>query len=150
MTFIFAPSFALDNNFTVNREVAFDQQSNLTWMRCSVGQSFSETNGVGGCSGKVSLMSLDEAIKSNWGEWRLPTKDELVTLINLNNTGLKIDQTVFPDMDEENSWYWTSSPSFGSSFWNVNFAGGNAFDKIQSNSLGAVRLVQQGATFRMH
>jgi len=69
------------------------------------------------CWEKISQISV-----SNWNEasnycenlnlsekddWRLPTIQELANIIETNKTGLKINETVFPNTFEKN--YWSSS-----------------------------------------
>jgi PKD repeat protein len=50
------------------------------------------------------------------GVWRLPTADELLTLMDYGSYGLKIDATWFPNTPLTAGigiWYWTSSRSVG-------------------------------------
>jgi len=63
---------------------ATDTTTGLTWMRCTVGQVWQ--GGV--CAGEPKLMSWDQAQKAGeemvfagHADWRLPTRDELATLV---------------------------------------------------------------------
>jgi hypothetical protein len=60
-------------------------------------------------------------------DWRLPTREELLGLVDLTRFNPATDAEAFPDT--ESDWYWTSSPlasSPGSYAWIVNFNGGGA------------------------
>lgn len=114
-----------------------DQQTGLTWMRCSIGQQW---NGVS-CSGGASRHSWDQAISIAQGlehaghnDWRLPTRDELNTIVycssgqrsGFNSNGYGghclgnfLKPTVLPAAfpNTPDTWYWSSS-NYGTS--NVN------------------------------
>ncbi len=46
------------SRFVLNAGEAYDQQTKLTWSRCSAGTRWTEG---GGCAGEVALLRLDEA-----------------------------------------------------------------------------------------
>lgn len=54
-----------------------DIRTNLTWQRCSVGQTWAGET----CTGKVSSFKWNDAMKLAKDGWRLPTVDELDTLV---------------------------------------------------------------------
>src|SRR5262249_37829178 len=56
----------------------YDKTTDLTWQRCSIGQRWKEG---AGCVGVIKQMSWDEAKGQAGSGWRLPSKDELTTLI---------------------------------------------------------------------
>ncbi len=140
-----------------------DITTGLHWMRCSQGQQW---NGVA-CVGAASKLTWEEAMRQPQGlsfggyaDWRVPTKDELLTLVycsggrpkTWNATGNAcrgdyesptIDQVAFPKTPD--SWFWSSSPYayVSDSAWSVNFYNGNvgSYDKYRQTY---VRLVRDG------
>jgi hypothetical protein len=73
-------------------------------------------------------------------DWRLPTKEELVSLVNYQMNTPTIDVSYFPNT--RNIWYATNSAFSNSSFaWNVNFSDGSINYGTKA-ALGRVRLVR--------
>ncbi len=72
--------------------------------------------------------------------WRLPTKDELASLVDDSRHDPACG---FPDMPSK--WFWSSSPYVGNTndAWNVNFNDGNV-GCLNRNYYLAVRLVRGG------
>ena len=63
-----------------------DSKTNLMWMRCAIGQSWTES----ACKGKAKEVTWDEAKKysikfAGYDNWRLPNNDELKTLVYCSN-----------------------------------------------------------------
>ena len=56
--------------------------------------------------------------------WRVPTKNELATTIDTNQIGLKIDRLIFPDVDENNFFFWTSDMLNQTNAWFVDYLSG--------------------------
>jgi hypothetical protein len=79
----------------------------LLWQRCSSGQKNDDS-----CSGKAKLRSWKGArdyCRNLWLgglEWRLPTVQELNTLIDYGKSNSLIDSNVFPNTQSE---YWASN-----------------------------------------
>lgn len=72
--------------YTDRNETVFDHQTNLTWMKCAIGQTFDESENT--CVGEPSRLSNDEAlnyINANEPEFRLPTESELITLVHCDS-----------------------------------------------------------------
>ena len=72
--------------------------------------------------------------------WRLPTRTELLTLVD--DTRCDLACSVFPDCPSE--WFWTSTPWAGSSSyaWGVNFYDGCAYSVGDVGSYYRVRCVR--------
>lgn len=123
--------------YVVKGAAVYDEKSGLTWQRCSYGQRWQEG---AGCIGPVRTLAWNEAMRTPPEGWRLPTIDELRTLISVASN-LAINEDAFPDMDVDKSIYWTSTP-YGSSYaWIVDFNGGGWGDNVDSNPC-AIRFVQ--------
>ena len=116
-------------------------KTNLMWQICAVGQNWTGTN----CSGTPLKMNYSTAISQNatiggYSNWRLPSVNELKTIVEYNNS-LSINSDVFlgatPDV------FWSSSLlSSGNGAWVVDFSSGaDLYGGLNSNA--AVRLVRE-------
>ncbi len=139
---------AMENSrYIIHGGEVFDKQTNLTWQRCSVGQRWREGFG---CEGPVNFYYLKDAVRLGDGVWRLPSENELLSLVDKNQKR-NIDEKVFPNMGSGDPVYhyleyWTGTP--------INNQPGNIHIIINDNgnSLGsyhpsfafAVRLVRSG------
>jgi hypothetical protein len=139
-------SAPVDNaRYVIKGEMVFyDKWTDLTWQRCSVGQRW--VNGSG-CVGMVKTFTFSDAQRQGQGMWRVPTKEELQTLIDYrrraNTEKPAIDETVFPDMDMARLVYWSSTAAGASDGWGVYFDNGypGNYDRSAPYS---VRLVRGG------
>lgn len=120
----------------------YDNNTGLTWQRCSVGQHWKE--GVG-CAGEIKTFTFAEAQRQGGDEWRVPTKKELRTLLNPeqgdNHHKPLIDEVAFPNMDEKQLIYWTNMP-FDAQGWYIRFSDGYVSYSPYRSFTGAVRLVR--------
>ena len=153
--------------------VVIDKQTGLMWMQCSLGQTWV----AGSCSGEANEYLWSEAnaeskntTYANYNDWRLPTRQELQTLVECsqgrlpydltedgkmavvdgvqqNGKCLKgfsaptIDKTMFPNT--MNSFYWSYSRSVFNNYsaWGVFFNKGYQYS-FNTGNLGFVRLVR--------
>jgi len=116
-----------------------DKETGLTWQRCSVGQEWKDG---AGCTGAVEVMDWRDAMKHGRRGWRLPSREELETLVS-KACSPSINPDAFPNLDPVNLWYWSSSQTDRDLAWLVQFGGGATFNGYQS-SKNAVRLVRGG------
>jgi hypothetical protein len=127
------------SRFVIADETVYDRTTKLTWMRCSYGQT---SRKGGGCDGEVKPVDWDAAMALRVpGDraWRLPTKDELDSIVEQDCKKPAINEDVFPDTAL--MAYWTSTPSGPSYAWHVNFRWGiSAWQYLRSNQY-AVRFV---------
>jgi hypothetical protein len=126
--------------YVVEDGVVYDRKTDLSWQRCSVGQRWEENLG---CVGVVEQMTWDEANTKASDGWRVPTRDELATLVSPTCKRPSINEEVFVDMDLRKLWYWTSSTSDEYLAWLVNFADGQ-FANYDRSDVGALRFVRTG------
>ena len=123
-----------------------DTETGLTWMQCSLGQSWSE----GRCLGEAKLFSWTHALRAAEGfefaghaDWRLPTQPELLTLmycstgrrnaVNAEGYGGScagdyskptLLTAAFPDTPAGNFWTSTPHERYGYASWGVAFGSG--------------------------
>ncbi len=136
-----------------------DTKTGLMWKRCSEGLS-----GVNCEQGKAKEYEWNDAVQrfkkvqyAGYADWRLPTIDELKTLVYCSN-GVKdkddgecndgsekptINQQAFPNT--LSGWYWSGSPNALNSdnAWDVNFNYGYSSANYRNLNV-AVRLVRGG------
>ena len=128
-----------DARFIVNGGEVYDSKTDLTWQRCSVGQTWSQDM----CAGTVESMTWDKAVKQKKGAWRLPTRDELLTLVEMPCGISKANRTIFPNMSDLASMYWSATAEEKGLAWLVGVSNAGTFNGYR-NSANAVRLVRSG------
>ncbi len=133
------------SRFVLNGGEAYDPQTQLTWQRCSVGTTWTSDEG---CVGKVKLLGLDKARQSaqQLGEgWRVPTIQELYSIVEQRCFNPAINARVFPAVTNlgEGAPYWTDTriEEIPSLIYFVDFIDGSIDGHSQGFPL-AVRLVR--------
>ncbi|MDG2405254.1 MAG: DUF1566 domain-containing protein, partial [Paracoccaceae bacterium] len=125
--------------------IAVDLLAKLEWMRCSVGQFWQDET----CQGealKLVLAQVPEVVARfetlDEGGWRLPTRDELESLVYENDMPPMIKVETFPETVAEA--YWTSESNFfnAKNHWVVNFYTGYSYGRVFPNQPQHVRLVR--------
>jgi hypothetical protein len=141
-----------------------DTKTGLMWMRCSLGQTWNGKT----CEGKALGYTWDNAMKQadyanqekreGYDDWRVPTYDELKTLVycrsglpkKMNDTNKKCDSDYAkPTIKSEvflktpSDWFWSSSPNADNSSdaWFVDFNNDNDYGDLKDNN-NFVRLVR--------
>jgi hypothetical protein len=129
--------------FTLHGGEAFDPKTGLTWKRCSEGLTWAK----GTCVGEPGFFRLDDARGLTGNGWRMPTIQELSSLLDQNCKEPAIDTKAFPDVkatDEGDSTYWTiSDMGMLHLTYTVDFMNG-IIDGHSSGIRYAVRLVRDG------
>jgi len=112
--------------FEVHGDEAYDAATNLTWKRCSAGQTWSAS----GCAGGIPGYKWDVAQRVPTAPWRVPTEKEMATLIDPVKADKgetpAVDTTVFPGILRDGATYWTSSHSSGAKAWYTRLSQGAA------------------------
>lgn len=135
------------SRFVLNEGNAFDKRTKLTWSRCSVGASWKKG---GKCVGTVKLMHLGEAKqyaqKLGHG-WRIPTVEELYSIIEQKCSNPAINSEVFPNVRNlgEGAPYWSTTKikEMPPLVYYIDFLSGEADGHTKGFSM-AVRLVRSG------
>ncbi|MBP6808313.1 MAG: DUF1566 domain-containing protein, partial [Chromatiaceae bacterium] len=139
-----------------NQDIVEDTRTKLQWRRCSLGQTWTGAT----CAREATEYKWDEAQRIVPAGWRLPTKDELASLVYCSSgepaywktasegckgayTSPTISITAFPNTPK--SGFWSSSPyaSYTYGAWGVGFGSGNVYDYGKDYAL-YVRLVRGG------
>ncbi len=125
--------------YEMNGAEVLDKETGLVWQRCSLGQTWRDGQG---CTGTVSAATWKQAVREAGRGWRLPTRDELLSLVS-KACAPSINPDAFPGLDPLQLWYWSSEQTDKDLAWLVQFGGGATFNGYQS-SANAVRLVRSG------
>jgi hypothetical protein len=134
------PTRPTADRFSINGAEVTDKQTGVVWARCSVGQSWSGNT----CTGTARTFTHEGALAhvATQSGWRLPTVKELSGLADKACQNPAIDSAAFPATPS--SWFWTSSPSSGSSnfAWVVYFHDGYVYGYYFRNYSFLLRLVR--------
>ena len=121
----------------------------LMWKRCSEGQTWEYDR----CVGKISTFKwgkiMPKGKQRQWAafaghdDWRVPSAEELQSIIDRTRVEPSINSYAFPNTPSE--WFWSSSAyAGGSSYsWIVDFGYGYVFSDARTIA-NAVRLVRGG------
>lgn len=122
------------------------RRTQLVWMRCALGQSWTGTD----CSNEADLLdwpaalqAADQAADAGRTDWRLPNRNELASIVETRCHGPTINGQIFPATPVQG--FWTSSPAIGlnDAAWMLDFDEG-ALVAQPTSSGGALRLVRAG------
>jgi len=123
------------------REV-IDSVNHLAWRRCAEGMN----PAGGGCGGSAIAVDYNAAearaqsqAKATRTAWRLPTKDELLTIADEKRFKMAIDTALFPNTPPEH--FWTSHKTANDYVYAVNFYNGFHYERYRT-SAHHVRLVR--------
>ncbi len=135
--------FVVNNDGTVTHT-----PTGLMWKQCNEGLSgpACATGTVSSQDWPTALTTARNSTFAGYTDWRLPTKQELESLVDNTCFSPAINDTVFPATVAY--WTWTSTTNVGSpaNAWIVSFYGGNS-NVGYKNGAGAVRLVRGGQSF---
>jgi hypothetical protein len=126
--------------FTVDTNTVIDPITGLVWQRSPPFTAITQANAAAYCDG-LSLAGADD--------WRLPTRLELVSIIDTGETLPPFDHTAFPGIPQ-NSAFWTSTSLAGSAgnSWTIgtNYPSLGAYPDTTSTAM-LVRCVRGGPAF---
>ena len=131
--------------YTVNGDgTVTDTHTGLMWKQCAEGQSGPDCKGSAGEFNWDVAMQIPKTLNQRGGfagchDWRLPTKDELASLVMHGRSNPVICTEAFPNAPS--NVFWSSSPGGDSSAWRVYFGNGHVYGSSRSVAW-AVRLVR--------
>ena len=109
-----------------------DNGNGLVWQQTTPPGGYTQAGAIAYCAG----------LTLGGGGWRLPTNDELLTIVDRRYTATKIDPTYFPATPGANFWSSTpvaGMPTYG---WQVNFYTGNPNTAVATTSTNRARCVR--------
>ena len=119
----------IPHSFTVqtisNKKVVLDNNTGLIWQQTIPTDKYKWDNAVSYCNG------LSYA---GYNDWRLPTPQEFLTIVDNSRDNPAIDTTYFPNTPS--GYFWSSSTYVSDTnyAWNVNFHVGNVLFNGKSNT----------------
>ena len=136
------------SRFKVEGSTVLDEQTGLRWQRCSVGQVAQSDNTCKGMPQKFNFLQAQKqtnfTIRTD-GFWRVPTKNELASLVDTAQGEFKIDRKFFLGISEKNHLFWSCDIYDDGAAWYVDFRDGYvgymSGDHSSADDLLAVRLV---------
>ena len=106
---------------------AYHKTTGLTWKRCAEGQSWDSANKA--CTGTAAAYNWSRALLLTSPDWRLPSINELRSIVERRNWNPAINATVFPNTPSGyGGYYFRSSSPYALDAryaWCVPFASGN-------------------------
>jgi hypothetical protein len=112
---------------SIQNGTVYDQRTGLMWKQCPEGAA-----GIGCAAGEPQTFKLEDAKRrarewrfAGYADWRLPTQDELRSLLLRRCYGVGIDGVTFPRTPAGR--FWTSDPAtyYPDSAWTLDFRRGH-------------------------
>ena len=129
-----------------------DNRTGLMWMRCSIGQTYDPTTDR--CENSLLTYTWQQALAecenlefAGYNDWRLPNRNELMSIVDYSKVVPSVDTTYFPDIPSRHADYWSSTTDTYArhAAWRVNFNDGNIYSDNKRNN-HYVRAVRLGAS----
>lgn len=133
--------------FTVSADgsEASDPKAGLTWRRCAEGLKWDGKS----CTGKLVKFSFADAKKAAASAtgagkgWRIPTREELVSLVDSARKKPKIDAVAFPKTASMPFWATRTGSTDDLNAWLVSFSTGKVVGNV-GQARFPLRLVRTG------
>ena len=119
----------------------FDRATNLIWQKCSKGQGVLNCSGTATTTNWAGALNYCNTLNLVGSGWRLPNRNELISIVNLSGAYPAIDNKMFPNTPSVYFWSSTSHQEIFTSAWLVDFGSGlvNFYVKSFQNYVRCVR-----------
>lgn len=137
-------------HFTVGNGTVTDSRTGLMWQQCTDGLSGADcaTGAATGYATYGAALARATAVNADaagagrgFGDWRVPNRNELASLVNRACEAPAIQRTPFPGTPSLS--FWSASPAFAGFVWYVDFTTGDVAPG-GTNGSRALRLVRGG------
>lgn len=116
-----APSFTNNGNGTIT-----DNITSLMWQQADGGEMTIEN----------AITYCDNLVLGGFSDWRLPTKQESMSILNLDKNNPALNTVYFPNTNAEYWWTSTVNYSNANSIWITNSGGGTG-PKLKTETISA-------------
>ncbi|MBB1077631.1 DUF1566 domain-containing protein, partial [Rhodoferax sp. 4810] len=121
-----------------------DNRTGLMWKTCSEGQTWSGVtcNGAAATYNWSGALALTPVTFADYSDWRLPSANELLSLVENCRSGSAINDELFPNTP--NTAFWSSSPFANGTTgaWCVGFDNGSLLSYGRDSLGNSARLVR--------
>lgn len=135
--------------FSTDGAMVTDQETQLSWMRCAVGQTWSGTR----CVGEARVFDWQQAMAqvdrlnaqqfAGYDDWRMPLVPELASIVERHCFNPRMNTEVFTGAPAEIFWSAMEKMGMPDYAYTLDFGGGAARATAKDGA-GAVRLVRGG------
>ena len=116
-----------------NQKVVVDNNTGLEWQQTLSTSTYTWANAKTYCSNLTY---------AGYSDWRLPTRQELLTIVDLNRLTPAINTTYFPNTTSKHFWSSSSYAGKSDNAWNVSFSSGQVGNGGKSSNTLYVRCVR--------
>jgi hypothetical protein len=121
-----------------------DNNTGLTWLKQNAGSVYNwyEASGTYNASYNPSSLSVCGSVElGGHTDWRLPKKNELMSIVDYSRYYPAINTSYFPNTNAASYWSFTSNTASPDSAWGVDFSDGGIYDGYMFGE-GYVRCVR--------
>jgi len=109
-----------------SQKVVYDNNTGLTWQQTTPTSKYTWENADSYCN---------DLTYAGYSDWRLPTPQELLTIIDNSRSNPAIDTTYFPETQSSGSWSSSTRVGSTSNAWYANFYSGNVNSLNKTNNI---------------